>query len=205
MARSKDLKTPLARVSYAAGLHKVQTNDEGKKHWGCSLHWAKTDNIDALKALAAEAAVAEWGDKAIAMIKDGLIKSPFLDGDGPQGKSKKTGEPKAGYSGTTFIRVISGEAFRPKVVDQKRFPITEESELKSGDYVYAVVNAFTWENPKTGKGISFGVSMVQKAKTGESLGGGGGGNPEEYFDVIEDAGETPEAAKTGAGAAALFS
>lgn len=205
MARSQDLKTPLCRFAFTNGLHELQTTDNGKKQWGCSLLWAKSDNIDALKALAVEAAVAEWGDKAKQMIADKLIHSPFLDGDGPQGKSKKTGEPHKGFPGTTFIRVISGEDYRPRLVNQKLLPIVTKDELKSGDYGYAVVNAFTWENKEKGKGISFGISMVQKVKEGESLGGGGAGTPDQYFEKIEDEGEAPAETKAGAGAAGLFS
>lgn len=204
MARSEDIKTPLARVAFADGLFKLQENDSGRKSWGCSLLFVKGDpGLPKLHAAALDAATQEWGDKAAQMIKDGLIKSPFLDGDGPQGKSKKSGEPHAGFPGTTFIRVVSGEEYRPKLVNQKVLPITSQEELYSGCYVYAVVNAFTWENREKGKGISFGVSMLQKVKDGDRL-GGAGGNPEEYFEKIDDEGDAPAATKSGQGAAGLF-
>jgi hypothetical protein len=53
--------------------------------------------------------------------------------------------------------------------------------------VYAVVNAYTWDNPKNGKGVSFGVNMVQVAKDGERL-GGGGLDPSAHFEAIPDDG-----------------
>lgn len=204
MARSRDLKGPEARLAFAQGLFELQTTQSGKKQWNCTLLWPKIVDLAALKTLAVEAAVEEWGDKAKQMIADGLIKSPFLDGDGPQGKSKKTGEPHAGFPGHTFIRVQSGEDYRPKLVNQKVLPITDKSEFYSGCYGYAVVNAFTWENRENGRGISFGISMAQKAKDGDSLGGGGGGDPEEYFEKIDDEGDAPEETKAGAGAGGLF-
>ncbi|MGE0211803.1 MAG: ssDNA-binding protein [Parvibaculaceae bacterium] len=204
MARAPDIKTPLCRVAFTQGLWELQTTDRGGKQWSCSLLFPKGTNIAALHENALAAAVEEWGDKAAQMIKDKLIHSPFLDGDGPQGKSKKTGEPHAGFPGNTFIRVISGEDYRPKLVNQKVLPITSKDELYSGCYGYAVVNAFTWENKEKGKGISFGISMFQKAKDGERLGGGGGGNPEDHFEKIEDEGDAPAATKTGAGAEGLF-
>ena len=204
MARSTDAKTPLARLAFANGLFEMQTSDSGRKSWTCSLLFPKTVDLSALHNLALEAAKEEWGDKAVGMIKDGIIKSPFLDGDGKQGKSKKTGEPHAGFPGHTFIRCTSGEDYRPKLVNQKVLPITSKDELYSGCFGYAVVNAFTWENKENGKGITFGISMFQKAKDGESLGGGGGGNPDEFFEKIADEGDAPAETKTGAGADGLF-
>lgn len=198
MARSEDVKTSLARVAFADGLFTPRKDDKGNESWTCSLLFPKPDTLTALKEAAVKAAKEEWGDKAEAWIKDGTIKSPFLDGDGKQGKSKKTGEPHAGFPGTTFIRVKSGKDYRPKLVNQKVLPITDKEELYSGCYVYAVVNAFTWENKENGKGVTFGISMMQKAKDGERL-GGGGGDPDEYFEKIDDEGDAPKETKTGAG------
>jgi len=203
MARSEDLKTPLARLAFTQSLFKPQERDNGKKQWGCTLLFPKSENLAALKEAAVSAAVAEWGEKAKQMIADGLIHSPFLDGDGPQGMNKKSGERHNGFAGCTFIRVISGEEYRPRLFNANVLPIGDQNELKSGDYGYAVINAFTWENKEKGKGISFGVSMIQKAKDGESLGGGGGADPDAFFDKI-DTGEAPAETKGGAGAGALF-
>lgn len=203
MARSEDVKTGLCRFAFTDGLFKLVENDKGKKSWQATLLFAKSENISALHAAALKAAKEEWGDKAEAWIKDGTIKNPFLDGDGKQGKSKKTGEPHAGFPGHTFIRVQSGEDFRPKLVDRKVLPIASKEDFYSGCYGYAVVNAFTWENKENGKGISFGISMAQKVRDGERLGGGAGA-PEEYFEKLEDDGDAPQETKTGAGAGGLF-
>ena len=206
MARSEDLKTPLARIAFADNLFTPQQRDNGKKQYGCSLLWPKGTDLSALQNAALEAAKEEWGDKAIEMIKNEIIKNPFLDGDSKQGKNKQTGEAHAGFPGTTFIRVISGEEYRPKLVNQKVLPITSKEELYSGCFGYAVVNAFTWENKENGKGISFGVSMIQKAKDGERLGGGGGVDVDvdKWAEKIDDEGEAPAETKTGQGAGGLF-
>lgn len=207
MARSSDIKTPLARLAFTDSLFKPQERDNGKKQWGCSLLWPKGTDLSALEAAAVEAAKEEWGDKAVQMIKDKLIHSPFLDGDGPQGKNKETGKEHAGFPGHTFIRVISGEDYRPKLVNRQVLPITDKADCASGMLAYAVINAFTWENKEKGKGISFGVSMIQVAKDdGTRLGGtGGGGNPDQFFEKIADEGDAPDSTKSGAGAAGLFS
>jgi hypothetical protein len=203
MARSEDAKTPLARLAFTDSLFVPQQNDDGTKSWNCSLLFSKSIDLKPLHDLALKAAKEEWGDKAEQMIKDGVIKNPFLDGDGPQGRSKETGEPHAGFPGTTFLRVKSGEEYRPKLVNRKVLPITSKDELYSGCYGYAVIHAFTWDY-KNKKGITFGLSMIQVAKDGERLGGGGGVDPEKWAEKIEDEGEAPASTKDGKGAGGLF-
>ena len=204
MARSEDVKGPLGRLAFANGLFELQTTQSGKKQWNVTILYEKGSDIKVLEEAALKAATEEWGDKAIQWLKDGLIKSPFLDGDGKQGLSKKTGERHAGYAGTKFIRCQSGEEYRPRIFNRKVLPAAKD-ECYSGCYAYPVVNAYTWDNKEQGKGISFGISMLQIAKDGERLGGaGGGGDPTEYFEKIEDEGDTPDAAKTASGAAGLF-
>jgi hypothetical protein len=205
MARSPDVKTPLARLAFTQHLFKPQERDSGKKQYNCTLLFPKTADLSGLEKAVLDAAVEEWGDKAKELAKNGLIKNPFLDGDGPQGVSKKKGERYAGFAGHRFIRAMSGEDFRPKLVNRKVLPITSQDECYSGCYGYAVVHAFTWENKENGKGVSFGLSMIQVAKDGERLGGLGGGEPEEHFEKLEDEGEAPAATKAGAGAGGLFS
>lgn len=204
MARSEDVKVPLARLAFTDGLWELQVDDKGSKSWQVTLLWPKSVDLKALHAAALAAAKEEWGDKAEGWIKDGTIKNPFLDGDGKQGKSKKTGEPHEGFPGNTFVRCKSGEKYRPKLVDKNVLPITEHDGCYSGCYGYAVVNAYTWDNKEQGKGISFGISMVQVAKDGERLGGGAPGNPDEHFEKIDDEGDAPASTKAGAGAGGLF-
>jgi len=208
MARSEDVKTPPAIISFSRDLFKTRDRDNGGKNYGCTLLFPKSANLAALQDMAVEAAVAEWGDKAKSMIKDGIIKSPFLDGDGKQGKSKETGEPHKGYPGHTFIRCTSGADYKPKVFDRRRNPIYEEADVPSGSQVFGVVNAYTWENKENGKGISFGISIVQvikKAEGDEVIGGGGGGpDPDKFLETMADEGDAPSETKGGAGAAGLF-
>lgn len=205
MARSEDFKTPsLVRLSFTDGLFEVKTDDWGKKYWGCTLLIPKSDPLAVYEKAALEAAVAEWGDKAKQMFKDGLIHNPFLDGDGPQGKSKTTGEPHAGYPGNRFLRVKSGEEYRPTLIDRQKLPITEKAKLYSGCYAYAVLHCFTWENDKKGKGLTFGINMLQFVRDGDRLGGGGGVDVDKWAEKIDDEGDAPAETKGGAGAGGLF-
>jgi len=213
MARSRDVRTPLARLAFADNLFEAREARNGKKQYGCTLLFPKGTELlgrdedgkpITLQDVALEAAVAEWGEKARNMIRDGLIHNPFLDGDGPQGKSKKTGEPHAGFPGHIFIRCISGEAYPPRLVRKNRQIGATKDEIYSGCYGYAVVNAFTWENIEKGKGLSFSISMFQVAQDGERLGGGGGVDVDKWAEKIEDDSEAPEETKTGKGATGLF-
>lgn len=207
MARSEDAKTPEAIVAFAMDLFTPRDRDNGKKQYGCQLHFKKGADLSALQNIALQAAKEEWGDKAVEWIKNETIKNPFLDGDGKQGRDKE-GNQKPGHAGTTFIRCSSGVDFKPKVFDRRRNPIMDKADVPSGSTVLAVVNAYTWENKENGKGISFGVSLVQvlkKAEGDEVLGGGGGGpDPDKWLEKIDDTGDAPEQTKGGAGAAGLF-
>ena len=206
MARGKDVLAPEATISYAHNLFELQEREGGGKGYGCTLVWPKTVNLTALKEAVLEIAVEEGGAKAKDMIANEAIKIPYLDGDGKQGLSK-TGERKKELAGCWFVRPTSGADYQPKVFDRRKIPIFEKSEVPSGSKVLAVLNPFTWENPKNGKGISFGISLVQvtrKATGDEILGGSGGPDPDKFFDKIEDEGDAPESTKGGQGAAALF-
>lgn len=207
MARSADLKTPKATIAFAHNLFDARERDNGSKNYGCTLLFPKDADLSGLQDLVAQVIVDEWGDKAKEMFKNGLIKNPFLDGDGKQGRSKETGEPHKGFPGTTFIRCSSGADFKPKVFDRRRNPVFEKDDCRSGSEVFAVVNAYTWENKENGKGVSFGVSIVQVAKNAEGdmvLGGGGGPDPDKFLEVIEDEGEAPAETSGGKGAGGLF-
>lgn len=207
MARSEDVKTPRAIIAFAHNLFEPRERDNGQKSYGCTLLFKKGTDLSALEGLVVDAITQEWGDKAVQMFKDGLIKNPFLDGDGKQGKSKETGEPHKGFPGTTFIRCTSGADFKPKVFDRRRNPVFEKDDCRSGSEVFAVVNAYTWENRENGKGVSFGVSIVQVIKNAEGdeiLGGGGGPDPDKFLEVIEDEGEAPAETGGGKGASGLF-
>jgi hypothetical protein len=198
------MKIGVVRLSFADGLFELQKTQSGSLQWQCSLLIPKSMDRAALEANALDAAVQEWGDKAKGWLKDEVIKNPFLDGDGKQGISKKTGERHPGYEGHWFIRCNSGEAYRPKLVDRQVLPITSKDQLYSGCYVNAVVACYTWDNKEQGKGLTFGISMVQFVRDGDRLGGGGAGNPEEYFEKIPDEGNAPAETKTGKGAGGLF-
>ena len=215
MARSQDISFQKlgieTRVSYAQYCFDANTTESGKKQFQGTFLFPKTIDKSALDALVLEVLVEEFGGKmggqagVIDAIKNGVIKSPFLDGDGKQGRDKK-GKPKPGYAGHWFIRCTSGEEYPPKMFMSRNGAVVPATkpDVKSGDYGFPVINAYSWDNPKNGKGASFGFSMFMKSRDGESLGGGAPSNPDGYFEAIKDEGTAPDATKGGAGAGGLF-
>lgn len=207
MARSPDIKLPLARLSYPHLFKPQEMKKTGggiEKKYNATLLFPKATDLSAVRAAVLAVAKEQWGDKAEGWLRDGLIKHPFLDGDGPQALNKQSGERHPGYAGTTFMRVSANEDRRPAVVNKRVLPITDPDEAYPGCWVYAVVNFYAWINDQSGKGVSAGLSMIQVAKDDERLGGGGPADPTKHFETIADEGEAPAETKTGQGAAGFF-
>jgi ssDNA-binding protein len=205
-ARSADFKTVECRLSFAQNLFKARSPEEGKpKQFGCTLIFPKSARAS-LEAEVAKVIKEEWGEKeGLAKAKAGLIKSPFLAGDGKEARNKQTGELHPGMGPDVFfIRPKANEDRPPFVI--WRSPNTHETETSvySGCYGKAVVNIFAWHNAQSGDGISFGIQGFQKLRDGERLGGGGPADPERWAETIEDDGPAPESTRTGQGAAGLF-
>lgn len=203
------VRWPEARFAYTQGLFKLQKNKtSGRENYMVTLLFSKQADMTPMHDLARVAAVGAWGDKAVERIKSGLIKSPFLDGDGKQGLSTKTGERKPGFAGCYFVRATSGAEYKPAVFDGQRLPILDANGFKSGWYGFPVVNCFAWHNDEQGDGLTFGIHMAQLSRRGEVLGGGDGGDPDpdKFFDKIEDTGAVDDKVRSsGQGAGSLFS
>ena len=203
MARSDDFKTPLCRLSYANGLYKARAAVEGApKKFGCTLIFPKSSRAE-LEKIVAEVILAEWKQAGIERAKKGLIKSPFLAGDGKEARNKSTGDLHPGMgSEVFFIRTQANEERAPRV--WYRDPNRQENEdvVYSGCFGKAILNAFAWHNAQSGDGVSFGIAGFQKLQDGERLGGSGGIDPEKWSETVADEGPAPET--NGKGAAGLF-
>ena len=204
MERSTDFKTPLARVSFAGSLFTARAQQEGATpKYGCTLIFDKSIDRTALDAAVKQVIVSQWGDKGLERAKAGLIKSPFLDGNGKEARNKKTGELHPGFGPDVFFLRVQSVRAPTLRYKSEHLPATED-EIYSGCYGKAVLNAFAWTNPQNGDGISFGIQFFQKIKDGDRLGGGGGVNASSWMETVPDEGDAPEATRTGAGAGGLF-
>lgn len=205
MERTEEFKTPLCRLAYAMNLYKARAGEDGgKERFGCALIFPKAERA-ALEKIVGELILKQWGPAGLERAKKGLIKSPFLAGDGKEAHSKKTGELNPGMGPDVFFIRPSANVDHPPAVRWKS-PNTQETEANvySGCYGKAVLNAFCWTNPKNGDGVSFGIAMFQKISEGERLGGSGGVDTDKYYEVIEDTGDAPASTTGGAGASGLF-
>ena len=204
MERSTDFKTPLARVSFAGSLFTPRAQQEGATaKYGCTLIFDKTCDRAVMDAAVKQVLIAQWGDKGLERAKAGLIKSPFLDGNGKEARNKKTGELHPGFGPDVFFLRVQSVRAPTLRYRSEHVPATED-EIYSGCYGKAVLNAFAWTNPQNGDGISFGIQFFQKIKDGDRLGGGGGVNAASWMETVPDEGDAPEATRTGAGASGLF-
>lgn len=223
MASSSQKKTPLCRFSYVQNMFTrvAKKDDNGnpvldKKgqpvtEQQCTLIFDKSVDMTAINEMMAEAITAEWGDKGLEKAKNGLIRSPILAGDGKEARIKKgdkAGEIHEGLGADKFFIRVATRLDAPVRFRSQTIPATYGSgddQIKSGDYGFAVLHAYTWSNSKNGDGVSFGIDYLQKTKAGDSLGGTGSAvDVASVFETVEDSGDAPSETKTGAGAAGLF-
>ena len=209
MERSEDFKpTDMARLSYAGSLFKARAGEDGgKEKFGCTLIWPKTAAASRrrMEQVVADLIVKQWGPAAIEQAKAGLIKLPFLDGNGKEARSKKTGELHVGMGPDVwFVRPTANADHPPAVIWRDSNKQETEATVYSGCHGKPVLNAFCWENVKNGRGVSFGIQMFQKLEEGKRLGGSGGVDTEKWAESVADEGPGPETTQNGAGAAGLF-
>lgn len=224
MASSKQFKTPTARFSFVQNMFErvVKKTDGGEPilkngkpvtEQQCTLIFDKSVDMSGFQEAIREAIVAEWGEKAVEQFKNGAIRSPILAGDGKEARIKtgdQAGEIREGFGPDKFFVRVATRLEAPVHFRSPTIPATYgqgDDQIKSGDYGFAVLHAYTWDNPKNGRGVSLGIDYLQKTKAGESLGGTGGGSVdvESVYEAVEDTGDVPAETKTsGKGAASLF-
>ena len=192
---------------YAQTLFKARSanKDGSNPRFGATLIFPKTIDRTSFDTALRQAIVAEWGEKGLERVANGLIKSPYLAGDGKEARNKKDGSLHPGMSADVWFIRVGANQDRPPVIRYKSstIPATEE-EIYSGCHGFAVLNAYAWHNDQNGDGVSFGIQYFQRTGDGERLGGGGPVDPDKYFEKIEDAGAPPANTAGGKGAGGLF-
>ena len=218
-ASSENFKTPIGRFSYVQNMFtRVSKKDnagnvimkDGKPvtEQQMTLIFNNSDDRSAFEAAIKSVIVEQWGEKGLERAKAGLIRLPFLKGDGKEARNKKTGEINPGLGEDKWFIRVATRMEAPIRFRSANIPATfgnSDDQIKSGDYGFAVLHAYAWHNDQNGDGVSFGIDYLQKTKAGESLGGSGGGvNVDDVFEQVEDAGEAPASTKSGEGAGGLF-
>lgn len=87
--------------------------------------------------------------------------------------------------------------FQPTVVDQKKNEILDDSRIFAGCWCRFHLNAYAWDHPQGGKGVSFGLNAVQLVREDERL--DGRVNADTVFEALEvdDIGVLDDADESG--------
>ena len=177
------IKTPTARLSYAK-LHTPEQTANGKDKYSAMLIFEPGTDLSDLEDAAMEAAIEEYGSKdklPPAIKKKSLAKAsgwPFRDGEDQDGKD---GHQEGGlYINVSTYGTAPKVVFKLGGVLQK----VEEDEIKSGDYVKAMINAKGFKVDGN-RGVTFYLGNVLFIRVGDPL-GGGGTDPNSDFEDDDD-------------------
>jgi hypothetical protein len=189
-ANSGTFATPEGQLSFCDSLFEKRSMDGVKFNYGCTLIFDDKHRpffMDIIRKVVAM----KWGDKGQRDFDKGLIKSPLLEGDGPQAHSKQSGELWGGMGkGKFFIRPTAQEDAQPQVFYRSKHVQASREEIYAGCWGKGILNAYTYENPSGGRGVSFGIRAFQKFRDGEPLGGRQPFDPDKWIVDIEDTSET---------------
>lgn len=176
-AQSTKVVTGTVRLSYAHLFEPFSPNPDQEAKYSTALLIPKSDKATMRKLRAAEEAAREagkssrWGGK---IPKN--LKSIIHDGD-----EEADLEQNPEYEGHWYMTVSSKTA--PGIVDRQRQPILDSTEVYSGCYARASINAYPY-SVQGNNGVSFGLNHVQKLADGEML--GGRSRAEDDFDELDD-------------------
>lgn len=171
------------RLSYVHVFEPYSRNPKQDAKYSVMLLIPKSDKKTYKKLMEAQAAAIENGkDRAFNGKPPKNPKSIIKDGDG---EHPETGDPYAENNpereGHWFMTVSA--ATKPGVVDQQVNEILDSSEIYSGCYARASINAFAY-NQEGNRGVSFGLNHIQKLRDGDFL--GGRSRAEDDFDAVDD-------------------
>lgn len=160
----KTLICPEFRGAYVQIMRpKAQKQEDGTMgaaKYSIRAAFPPSADLSGLKAAAAQAATDKWGDKV-----PKTIRSPFR-------LNEELDNPVAGLDDDWTIMTFSApETSKPGVVDNKNQDIIDETEVYSGAWYIAQVNAYAYDRAGN-KGVTFGLLNVRKQKDDEPLGTG---------------------------------
>lgn len=160
----RTIVTPDFRASYVqifrAKAQKQEDGTMGAAKYSIRACFPPDTDLSLMKAAAAQAATDKWG----ATIPK-TLRSPFR-------LNEELDNPVTGLGDDWIIMTFSAsETDRPGLVDNKNQPIIEETDVYSGAWYIAQVNAYGYDR-KGNKGVTFGLLNVRKQKDDEPLGSG---------------------------------
>lgn len=166
---SENFTTPVATLQYPT-LASAKPDETGKLKYSCCLIFDAdpttpelSSSLEDMKKAILDVAVKAFGDKAVNMLKTGVLRHPFRDGLQKEGKPG-FGEGKLFFNATT--------QYKPACIDQNVNEILDVTDqLYPGCQVRASINFYSYDS-KGNKGIAVGLSAIQKWGDADRLSGG---------------------------------
>ena len=190
-ANSGTFATPEGQLAFSDGLFEKRSMDGVKFNYSATLIFDEKHR-EFFMNIIRDVVGRKWGDKGQRDFDAGRIKSPLLDGAGPQAHSKQSGELWPGFGeGKFFIRANANEDAQPQVFWRSKHIQADREDVYSGCWGKGILNAYSWENPSGGRGVSFGIRAFQKFRDGESLGGRAPFDPDKWIVDLEDEPSAP--------------
>ena len=162
---SGEVVTPRGRLLYPS-LFKKQLmkgeTDESRAKYGVSI-LLRDSGLTAMMEAVNEKIVDKWGADARKKFK---IRMPFI---------KTEEQPRFSELASDFpVLIRTSTKDKPGVVyaNMKECDESSENEVYSGRWGRLTVNAFAYEHPTGGKGVSFGLQHVQLLEHDDVLAGG---------------------------------
>ena len=157
--------TGVCRLSYA-NIWQAKSMKDGTPKFSASVLIPKTDTATVNRIKAAVQAAYEEGEAKLkgtgkTVLPLAALKTPLRDGDIERPDDEA-------YAGHWFVNANSATA--PGVVDLRRQPILDTSEIYSGVYTRVSLNFYAY-NANGNRGIACGLQNVQKVRDGAPLGG----------------------------------
>lgn len=152
------------RLSYVHLFQPYAQKEDDDKKYSVMLLIPKSDKKTLKKLRAAEKVALENGRSTKFKGKIPANPSSIIHDCDEEDDLEEHPEREGHYR----MSVSSTEA--PGVVDRRTQPILDSTEVYSGCYAYASVNAFPY-NTNGNKGVSFGLNHIMKVADGDPLGG----------------------------------
>lgn len=163
-AKATKVVTGRCRISYAHVFEPTAINEASPKKYSCVLLIPKSDKATLRKLREAQQAALENGK---AKTFGGKVPANWSDTI-HDGDEEADLERNPEYAGHWYMSVSAKT--KPGVVDADLNPILDATELYSGCYVRASINAFPFSQSGN-KGVSFGLNNLMKIADGDYLGG----------------------------------
>ena len=187
-ANSGMFATPEGQLAFADSLFEKRSQDGVKFNYGCTLIFDEKHR-PFFEDIIRRVVGLKWGEKGQRDYRRRPYQKPAARRRRPTGAF--TGQ--SGNCGLAWDRANSSSGPTPMRMPSRRYSgapsaiQANREDIYSGCWGKGILNAYSWENPSGGRGVSFGIRAFQKHRDGESLGGRAPFDPDKWIVDLEDA------------------